>query len=76
MYDRTEAPRIARRQAEALPGRNPLEAARRALERVRRTLDAPSVPAYRSMPPRFELRSRMRCRPLTLPSPPQGERVG
>jgi hypothetical protein len=46
MYDRTESPRVARRQAEALPGRNPEEAARRALERVRKALTAfrPGMP--------------------------------
>jgi tetratricopeptide (TPR) repeat protein len=46
MYHGTETPRIARRQVEAIPGRDPVEAARIALDRVRKTLTAfrPGVP--------------------------------
>ncbi len=46
MYHPSETPRTARRQTEALPGRDPEENARRALDRVRRTLTAfrPGLP--------------------------------
>ena len=46
MYDPSQVPRVARRQTEPIPGRDPAEAARRALERVRRTLTAfrPGLP--------------------------------
>ena len=40
MYHRTESPRVARRQAEPLPGHDPEAAARRAVERVRKVLTA------------------------------------
>src|SRR5207248_996425 len=38
MYSHVDTPRLAPRQVEAQPGRNPAEAARRALERVRKAL--------------------------------------
>ncbi len=46
MYHGAEIPRVARRQDESLPGRCPDEAARRALERVRKVLTAfrPGMP--------------------------------
>jgi tetratricopeptide (TPR) repeat protein len=46
MYDRADVPRVARRQTESLPGRNPEDGVRRAVGRVRKVLTAfrPGLP--------------------------------
>ena len=49
MYDRADVPRVARRQTESLPGRNPEDGVRRADEFSFGHLAERLLPIYRSI---------------------------